>query len=150
MASSAHKPADNASMKNTLMAYAGALLLLIVADGLWLGLLMPQHYQAWIGPLMREQPLLLPAAAFYLLYPVGVVVFAVLPALAHNSWQRSAALGALLGLIAYGTYDLSNLATLKGWPWQLTLVDMVWGAVLTAAAAGAGFFAVRAWGHRAG
>jgi uncharacterized membrane protein len=131
-------------MKNTLIAYAGALLLLIVADGLWLGLLMPQQYQAWIGPLMRAQPLLLPAAAFYLLYPVGVVVFAVLPALALNSWRRSAGLGALLGLIAYGTYDLSNLATLQGWPWQLSLVDMAWGAVLTAAAACAGFFAARA------
>ena len=140
--------ADNASMKNILIAYAGALLLLIVADGLWLGLLMPQQYQDWIGPLMRESPLLLPAAAFYLLYPVGVVTFAVLPALTLESWQRSASLGALLGLIAYGTYDLSNLATLKGWPWQLTLVDMVWGGVLTAAAACAGFFAVRVWGQR--
>lgn len=137
-------------MKNTLIAYAGALLLLTVADGLWLGLLMPQQYQAWIGPLMREQPLLLPAAAFYLLYPVGVVVFAVLPALALRSWQRSAGLGALLGLMAYGTYDLSNLATLKGWPWQLTVVDMVWGAGLTAAAASTGFFAVLAWGQRKG
>ena len=137
-------------MKNSLIAYAGALLLLIVADGLWLGLVMPQQYQAWIGPLMREQPLLLPAAAFYLLYPVGVVAFAVLPALTRQSWQRSAALGALLGLIAYGTYDLSNLATLKGWPWQLTLVDMVWGAGLTAAAACAGFIAVRTWGQPVG
>lgn len=148
MACKRGRKADNGGMKNTLIAYAGALLLLIVADGLWLGLVMPQQYQAWIGPLMREQPLLLPAAAFYLLYPVGVVTFAVLPALARPSWQHSAALGALLGLIAYGTYDLSNLATLKGWPWQLTVVDMVWGAVLTAAAAMAGFFAVRAWGQR--
>ena len=137
-------------MKNILIAYAGALLLLIVADGLWLGLVMPQQYQAWIGPLMRDIPLLLPAAAFYLLYPVGVVAFAVLPALALESWRRSAARGALLGLIAYGTYALSNLATLKGWPWQLTLVDMVWGSVLTAAAACAGFYAVRAWVQRNG
>jgi len=137
-------------MKDTLIAYAGALLLLVVADGLWLGLLMPQQYQAWIGPLMRERPLLLPAAVFYLLYPVGVVAFAVLPALALKSWQRSSALGALLGLVAYGTYDLSNLATLNGWPWQLALVDMVWGAGLTAAAACAGFIAVRAWGQPVG
>ena len=135
-------------MKNKLIAYAGALLFLIAADGLWLGLLMPLHYQAWIGPLMREQPLLLPAAAFYLFYPVGVVVFAVLPALEQRSWQRSAILGALLGLLAYGTYDLSNLATLKGWPWQLTLVDMLWGACMTSAAASTAFFAVRAWGTK--
>lgn len=103
-----------AAMKKTLTAYLAALLFLLVADGIWLGLLMPQQYQAWIGPLMRAQPPLLPAAAFYLLYPVGVVVFAVLPALARQSWTRCAALGALLGLLAYGTYDLSNLATLQG------------------------------------
>ena len=135
-------------MKNKLIAYAGALLFLIAADGLWLGLVMPQHYQAWIGPLMREQPLILPAAAFYLFYPVGVVVFAVLPALVQGSWQRSASLGAMLGLMAYGTYDLSNLATLEGWPWQLTLVDMVWGACLTGAAASTAFFAVHTWGTK--
>jgi uncharacterized membrane protein len=132
-------------MKRTLMAYFVALLFIAVADGLWLGVLMPQHYRAWLGPLMREQPLLLPAAAFYLLYPVGVTVFAVLPALKQNSCQASAVLGALLGLVAYGTYDLSNLATLKDWPLQLTLVDMVWGASLSAAAATVAFLVTRAW-----
>ena len=133
-------------MKKTLIAYAGALLVLIIADGIWLGLLMPQQYQAWIGPLMREQPLLLPAAAFYLLYPVGLVVFAALPALERQSGKRAAALGALFGLVAYGTYDLSNLATLKGWPLPLTLVDMLWGATLSASAATAAFLAARKWG----
>ena len=133
-------------MKKNLIAYAAALLFLIVADGVWLGLLMPQHYQDWIGPLMREQPLLLPAAAFYLLYPVGIAVFAVLPALERHSWKRAAALGALFGLVAYGTYDLSNLATLEGWPLQLTLVDMLWGAALSASAATAAFFAAHRWG----
>jgi len=135
-----------AAMKKTLTAYLAALLFLVVADGIWLGLLMPQQYQAWIGPLMRAQPLLLPAAAFYLLYPVGVVVFAVLPALERSSWAHAVALGALLGLLAYGTYDLSNLATLQGWPLQLTLVDMLWGTALTAATSTAAFFAARARG----
>ena len=81
-----------AAMKKILTAYLAALLFLLVADGIWLGLLMPQQYQAWIGPLMRAQPLLLPAAAFYLLYPVGVVVFAVLPALERSSWTHAAGL----------------------------------------------------------
>lgn len=132
-----------ATMKKTLTAYLAALLFLLVADGLWLGLLMPRQYQTWIGPLMRAQPLLLAAAAFYLLYPVGVVVFAVLPALERSSWTHAATLGALLGLMAYGTYDLSNLATLKGWPLELTLVDMLWGTALTAAAATGAFLAAR-------
>ncbi len=133
-------------MKKTLSAYLAALVFLLVADGIWLGLLMPQQYQEWIGPLMRPQPLLLPAIAFYLLYPVGVVVFAVGPALERSRWTHAGALGALLGLLAYGTYDLSNLATLQGWPLSLTLVDMLWGTALSAATATASFFAARAWG----
>ncbi|MDI1268365.1 MAG: DUF2177 family protein [Polaromonas sp.] len=80
-------------MKKTLTAYLAALLFLVVADGIWLGLLMPQQYQAWL-------PLLLRAAAFYLLYPVGVGMLAVLPALERSSWTHAAALGALPGLLA--------------------------------------------------
>jgi uncharacterized membrane protein len=135
-------------IKNLLLAYIGTLVFFLAADMLWLGLLMTGHYQAWIGPLMREQPLLLPAAVFYLLYPVGLVVFAVRPALDKNNGRQAAALGAFFGLLAYGTYDLSNLATLKGWPWQLTLVDMVWGAALSCGSALAGYAAARAWGSR--
>ena len=135
-------------IKNLLLAYIGTLVFFLAADMLWLGLLMTGQYQAWIGPLMREQPLLLPAAVFYLLYPVGLVVFAVRPALDKTNWRQAAALGAFFGLLAYGTYDLSNLATLKGWPWQLTLVDMVWGAALSCGSALAGYAAARAWGSR--
>ncbi len=135
-------------MKNTLIAYVSALLFVLVADIVWLGFLMPDQYRAWIGPLMREQPLLLPAAAFYLFYPIGLVVFAVQPALGKRSWVKGASLGALFGSLAYGTYDLSNLATLKGWPLQLTLVDMAWGTALSAAASTAAYFAASAWGSR--
>ena len=133
-------------LKTALIAYAGALVFFLAADMLWLGLLMTSQYQAWIGPLMREQPLLLPAAVFYLLYPAGLVVFAVRPALDHGGWRRAAALGAFFGLLAYGTYDLSNLATLKDWPLPLTLVDMVWGAALSCGSTLAGFTAARTWG----
>lgn len=128
-----------------LLAYGGALLALGVGDALWLGWLMPARYQAWIGHLMRPEPLLPAALAFYLLYPVGVVVFAVRPARSRGS---AVGLGALLGLLAYGTYDLSNLATLRDWPLALTLVDMAWGAALTALAAAAGYaLARRVQGH---
>jgi uncharacterized membrane protein len=133
-------------LKTALIAYAGALAFFLAADMLWLGLLMTSQYQAWIGPLMREQPLLLPAALFYLLYPAGLVVFAIRPALAQPGWTRAAALGAFFGLLAYGTYDLSNFATLKGWPWQMTLVDMAWGAALSCGSALAGYAAARRWG----
>lgn len=133
-------------LKSTLLAYAGALAFFLAADMLWLGVLMTGQYQAWIGPLMREQPLLLPAAVFYLLYPAGLLVFAIQPALERGGWGRAAALGAFFGLLAYGTYDLSNLATLKDWPLQLTLVDMAWGAALSCGSALTGYAAARAWG----
>jgi uncharacterized membrane protein len=135
-------------LKTALIAYAGALAFFLAADMVWLGVLMTDTYQAWLGPLMREQPLLLPAAVFYLLYPAGLVVFAIRPALDRPGWSRAAALGAFFGLLAYGTYDLSNLATLRDWPWQLTVVDMVWGAALSCGSALAGFAAARAWGSR--
>lgn len=141
------QPVHNGPMiKNALIAYAGALVFFVAADMLWLGLLMTGQYQAWIGPLMREQPLLWPALAFYLAYPVGLVVFAIAPALEAPRWTRAAARGALFGLLAYATYDLSNLAILKNWPLPLTLVDMVWGAALSCGSALAGYAAARTWG----
>lgn len=133
-------------IKNSILAYVGTLVFFLAADMVWLGLLMTDQYQAWIGPLMRAQPLLLPAAVFYLLYPVGLVVFAVRPGLEKQGWTHCAALGAFFGLLTYGTYDLSNLATLKDWPLQLTLVDMVWGAALSCGSALAGYAAVHTWG----
>nr|WP_185058255.1 DUF2177 family protein [Pseudomonas frederiksbergensis] len=127
-------------MKKALLAYAGTLLAFLVLDGLWLGVLMAPTYRALLGPLMLDQPLLAPAAAFYLLYVLGCVVFVVLPA---QSWQRAARLGALLGLVAYGTYDLSNWATLKGWSAQLAVMDMVWGAFATGVACAVGHWVTR-------
>ena len=127
-------------MKKALFAYAGTLLAFLLLDGLWLGVLMAPTYRALLGSLMLDQPLLAPAAVFYLLYVIGCVVFVVLPA---SSWQRACRLGALLGLVAYGTYDLSNWATLHGWSASLALMDMAWGTFATAVACTVGYFAAR-------
>ena len=128
-------------MRKRVWAYIGALLAFLVLDGLWLGLLMSSTYKELFGPLMLASPNWGPAAVFYLLYVVGVVFFVVRPALAQGSARRAAVTGAFFGLIAYGTYDMTNLATLKGWPPVVTIVDMAWGMVLTAATATAGFYA---------
>src|SRR6476469_118682 len=122
-------------MSRLLIAYATTLVTLLVIDGLWLTVLMGSTYKSYLGDLMLSQPKLLPAALFYLLYAFGLVVFAISPALRDGSWKQAAMLGALLGLVAYATYDLSNLATLRGWPLPLTLIDIVWGAVLSGMAA---------------
>lgn len=115
--------------RKAIFAYLGTLFAFLVLDGLWLGVLMGPTYKSLLGPLMLDQPRLLPAALFYLLYVLGCVVFVVLPS---ASWRRAARLGALLGLVAYGTYDLSNWATLQGWSAGLAIMDMAWGIVLTA------------------
>ncbi|MEB0226434.1 DUF2177 family protein [Pseudomonas sp. 10S4] len=127
-------------MKKALFAYAGTLLAFLLLDGLWLGVLMAPTYRALLGPLMLDQPLLVPAAVFYLLYVIGCVVFVVLPA---STWQRAARMGALLGLVAYGTYDLSNWATLNGWSAQLAVMDMAWGTLATCIACTVGYWVAR-------
>ncbi len=92
---------------------------------------------------MLEKPLLGVAFTFYLLYAIGIVIFAVMPALETGSWVRAMTSGALLGLIAYSTYDLTNLATLRGWSVKLSIVDIAWGTFVTSLAATAGYFATR-------
>ncbi len=132
-------------MKRSLIAYVATLLTFLLLDGIWLGLLMAPTYRELLGSLMLEKPLLLPAAVFYCLYVFGCVVFVVLPAL---SWQWAVKRGALLGLVAYGTYDLTNWATLRGWSVQVTLMDWVWGMVATAVACAVGFLVARRFGRR--
>ncbi|MFC5496595.1 DUF2177 family protein [Caenimonas terrae] len=128
-------------MTRYLLAYAGTFVALAALDFLWLGVLARSFYREGIGHLMAPAPNLVAAAAFYLLYPVGLVVFAVLPA--GGDWPRTLALGALFGAFCYGTYDLTSLAILKDWPLPVTLVDIAWGAVVSAAGASAGAWVLR-------
>ncbi len=129
--------------RQLLFAFVATLIALLAIDALWLAVLMKDTYQAYIGPLLLEQPKLVPAALFYVLYPVGLVVFAVMPAMHKHEWRSAAVLGALFGLVAYGTYNLSNLATLRDWPWQLTVIDMAWGTFLSSVAASVGYVAAK-------
>ena len=130
-------------MSKAVWAYIGALLAFLVLDGLWLGVLMSSTYKELLGPLMLAQPKWGPAIVFYLLYVLGVVFFVVLPALARASARRAALAGALFGLVAYGTYDMTNWATLQGWSAQLALMDMAWGGLLTCLAALSGYWTAR-------
>lgn len=133
-------------MKKALIAYVATLLAFLLLDGLWLGVLMAPTYRELLGSLMLEKPLLVPAAVFYCLYVLGCVVFVVLPSL---TWQRAARFGALLGLVAYGTYDLTNWATLRGWPAQVSLMDWAWGTFATALACTVGFVVASRFGRSA-
>lgn len=122
-------------MTDFLIAFVAALLAMAVIDGLWLGLVARTFYRRHLGPLMAERPNWVAAVAFYLLYVVGVTVFAALPGAEAESLIDAAWRGGLFGLVAYATYDLTNAATLRAWPNIVVVVDMAWGAILTAAIA---------------
>lgn len=122
-------------------AYLGSALAMLVMDVIWLTTMVPLIYRPALGDKLADPPNLWIAAVFYLVYLVGVVVFAVLPALHQQNWLMALGAGALLGLVAYGTYDFTNLSTLKDWPLSLSLIDVCWGVALTAATATAGYFA---------
>lgn len=133
-------------MRTIAVAYIASALAFLAADMLWLGVVARDLYRTQMGDLLAPNPNLAAAAAFYALYIAGVVYFAIWPALASGSWTAALVSGAIFGLIAYGAYDLTNLAVLRGFPAGLAIIDMAWGAVLTATAATAGFFAARAFG----
>lgn len=117
-------------------AYAATSVVFLALDAVWLSTMGQRLYRPAIGHLMREGFAWQPALAFYLLYVLGLVVFAVLPGCASARARVAAWRGALFGLIAYATYDLTNQATLRDWPWTVTLIDLCWGTLVSAIAAG--------------
>jgi uncharacterized membrane protein len=133
-------------MTRLLVAYAATLIAFCCCDFVWLGWVAKDYYQSQLGGLLLAQPNWAAAVSFYVLYAAGVVFFCVAPALDAPSWGKAAVLGAVLGGLAYATYDLSNLATLKGWSIALSLVDIAWGAFVTAVAASAGYQAAKLMG----
>jgi len=132
------------NLKQVLIAYPATAIVFLALDAAWLTTMADRLYRPALGHLMLERFAALPAIAFYLVYVVGVLVFAVMPGLESRRWTTALGLGALLGLVAYATYDLTNQATLRDWPWRVTLADLGWGTVVTAVAAAAGC-RVTAW-----
>jgi uncharacterized membrane protein len=105
---------------------------MLAIDGVWLATMSKRFYAARLGSLMTASPRLAPAGVFYLLYALGITLLVAVPAVNDGTaLLKVFAYGALLGLVAYGTYDLTNQATLKDWPVVVTVVDLVWGALLT-------------------
>ena len=117
----------------TKLLVAGGIMGLI--DAVWLSVIANKLYKSQLGPLLLEKPNMVAAVLFYVIFVVGIVVFAVLPAVSAGDWKVALGYGALLGLVTYATYDLTNLATLKGFPLKIVIIDMLWGTVLTATVA---------------
>ena len=117
--------------------YLAVFLTMFVIDMVWLGVIAKSTYAEAMGPLLRPDPNLWAASAFYLMFPAGLLLFAVFPG-EMSSVVKVVGMGALFGLFAYATYDLTALAVIKGWPVGLTFLDMAWGAIVSGVSAGVG------------
>ena len=127
-----------------LKAYFGAFLMFCIMDGLWLGVLATDFYFNSLEGMLLEEPNWPSAIVFYLGYIAGIVYFAIKPNLPNGSYKTVIRDGALLGLLAYATYDMTNMATLKNWPVLMTFVDIAWGGVLTCLSGVFGYLIIRA------
>jgi len=120
-------------MTTILLRLLVVMVVFLAIDLVWLGIIARDLYARYIGHLMAAQVNWVAALTFYALFVVGLYVFVIDPALAKQSLQHAFFYGALFGLITYATYDLTNLATLRDWPVMLTIIDLIWGTLLSAA-----------------
>jgi uncharacterized membrane protein len=118
------------TFKQMILLYFITLVVFFAIDMIWLGVVAKGFYRRHLGPLMSPKVNWTAALLFYLLFIVGLLVFAVRPALASGVPVNALFYGALLGLISYATYDLTNLATLRDWPLIVTVIDLIWGTIL--------------------
>ena len=119
-------------MRQFVVAFVAAAVVFLSLDAAWLSVTASRLYRPAIGHVMREDFDALPALVFYAIYLTGLVIFVVRPAAGARA---ALARGALFGLVCYATYDLTNQATIVRWPWHVTLIDLAWGAFVTAASA---------------
>ncbi len=123
-----------------LKLYAIALPVFFAIDMLWLGVIAKNFYRAQIGSLLKPDVNWTAAIIFYLIFIAGMVVFVIEPAVEKRSWIQALCMGALFGFVCYATYDLTNLAVAKDWPLLVTIVDLIWGAVLAASVSSITYF----------
>ena len=127
-------------MLSKILIFITTLAVFLIIDLVWLGFIARGFYRDQLGFIMRESPNWTPAIIFYLLYIFGLIVFVIYPALEKTSWTYAVFYGGLFGLIAYATYDLTNMATIKDWPVRMVIVDILWGTILTASTATLSYF----------
>jgi len=131
------------SILKLFLSYLLTTLVFFAIDLLWLGMIAKNLYRQYLGSFLSDQVNWTAAIIFYLLFIIGIFVFAILPAVEKQSILKAIVLGALFGFFTYATYDLTNLATLKNWPLTIVFIDIAWGAMLTALVSAAGYTIVR-------
>ncbi len=118
-------------MISWIKIYLIALSIFLIIDFLWLGLVAKNFYSRHLGEKMKEKVNPVPAIAFYLLFVAGLVFFVTMPAIESIRWQKAVFPAIFFGLVSYATYDLTNFATLKEWPFKVVVIDLIWGSLLT-------------------
>jgi uncharacterized membrane protein len=132
-------------MRNWIIGYIATAVAFLAADAVWLSLMAKRLYQPTLGDILLPSFRPAPAILFYLIYIAGICFFALAPALALGRWQVACLNGAILGFIAYATYDLTNQATIARWSTLLTASDLAWGTFVTAFGATIGYLVVNAF-----
>jgi len=130
-------------IKSIIICYLLTFIVFLIVDLLWLGFIAKDLYQKYLGSFLTDRINWTAAFIFYLIYVLGISIFAIYPAVNRGSAFNAILMGALFGIFTYATYDLTNLATLKGWPVAIVLIDILWGAVLSAVVSFSGFHLVK-------
>ena len=131
------------NIKSILISYLLTFIVFLVVDLLWLGIIAKNLYQKYLGDFLSDKVNWTAAFIFYFIYVAGISIFAIYPAFGKGSVFNAVLMGALFGIFTYATYDLTNLATLKGWPLPIVFIDILWGAVLSAIVSFSGFHIVK-------
>jgi len=131
------------SISKLIIAYLLTAVVFFAIDLLWLGVIAKNMYNRYLGNFLSDQVNWTAAIIFYLLFIIGISIFAIYPSVNKDSPGHAILMGALFGFFTYATYDLTNLATLKNWPIQIVFIDIAWGAVLTAAVSISGYYIVK-------
>ncbi len=118
-------------MTKYILSYLITFLTFIFIDGVWLGFVARNFYAKHLGYLMTDNINWYAAIIFYMIFVLGLLVFVVYPAFSHQNIYKILLYGAFFGLVTYATYDLTNLATIKNWPLVVTIIDMIWGSLLS-------------------
>ena len=122
--------------------YLITAVIFLAVDAVMLSLVMKPLFQRHLGDAMRDSPMLLPAAGFYLAYVAGLVFLVSAPALRAGDVGQALVHGAILGAMAYGTYEFTSMAVMKDWSWAMVATDTLWGALLTGGSAALGVWLV--------
>jgi len=128
------------NLKSALISYSLTLMVFLIVDLTWLGFIAKGLYKKYLGGFLTDYVNWTAAIIFYLIYVAGIFIFVINPALNKNSILHAIVMGALFGIIAYSTYDLTNLATLKAWPLTIVIIDIIWGGTLTLIVSLSGFY----------